>query len=428
MQIGADQALPSNLTRISVSVLGGFFWDTYTQSERTPDPAEPSILATIGTLEARHYFGEGWAADVTLPIGTVRYDPGLERPAGRLSGLGDLMLGARYDLAALWGAGGYNPSVTLRAAVGLPSGKQERITAPNVPPNLLAIGSATWSVSGGITLSQFLARWVAIHGWLDALTPLGRTEEGIRFGTRIGYGAGAAFIPVERLALFLDLAGEHRLRADEQEEGTIINSGGHLLAAQLSVSLAVTDRFSLGAGGRLPVYRHVGGSQLTETFSVFGTVAVSFGGGDEEEEEHDHDHGHDHGHEHDEPHGHAHASELKSTHAPLEDLAEGGASFSLEQAPVPGKVTVIDFWAEWCDPCKQIGAMLAEMVERTPSLAVRRVEVPDFDSPVAKEHLEGVSALPVIWIFDAEGNLMERLDGVGPDEVRARVERALRPK
>ena len=35
--------------------------------------------------------------------------------------------------------------------------------------------------------------------------------------------------------------------------------------------------------------------------------------------------------------------------------------------------------------------------------AVRRVETPDFDSDVAKQHLSGANELPVIWIYDAQG-------------------------
>ena len=43
--------------------------------------------------------------------------------------------------------------------------------------------------------------------------------------------------------------------------------------------------------------------------------------------------------------------------------------------------------------------MLDEVAAQHPELTVWRVEVPDFDAPVAKAHLDGVSGLPVVWTW-----------------------------
>ena len=69
----------------------------------------------------------------------------------------------------------------------------------------------------------------------------------------------------------------------------------------------------------------------------------------------------------------------------LEFIKDGSAP---DLVPVPGKITVFDFWAPWCKPCKQLSGDLRELSMRHPDkIAVRMVNVVDWDSPAAARWL-----------------------------------------
>ena len=112
--------------------------------------------------------------------------------------------------------------------------------------------------------------------------------------------------------------------------------------------------------------------------------------------------------------------------ADVKDVARGGASFRLREVLVTDKITVLDYWAAWCTPCKRLGAMMEKLAAQHANLAIRKAEVVDFEHPIAKRHLHGENALPLLRVYDGHGTLLRSIRSSSPGRVKKILQQLLK--
>ena len=71
------------------------------------------------------------------------------------------------------------------------------------------------------------------------------------------------------------------------------------------------------------------------------------------------------------------------------------------------KPIVVDFWAEWCGPCKMIAPILGEIAVEQPDLTVAKLNV-DENPDIAMRF--NVMSIPTLLVFD-KGEVRKRLVG-----------------
>src|SRR5438552_11311670 len=105
-------------------------------------------------------------------------------------------------------------------------------------------------------------------------------------------------------------------------------------------------------------------------------------------------------------------------HPSIVSLTQENFSNDVLQSPTP---VLVDFWAEWCGPCKMIAPILDELAEEySGRIKVGKVNIDDYQS-LAAEY--GVRAIPTLLVFK-QGQVAEQIVGArGKRDLKASLDR-----
>ena len=88
-----------------------------------------------------------------------------------------------------------------------------------------------------------------------------------------------------------------------------------------------------------------------------------------------------------------------------------------------GKPVVIDFWAEWCGPCRMVGPVVEELAKEYDGKVV--IGKMDVDENVETPEIYGIRNIPTILFFK-DGKLVDKQVGAAPKAaLTAKVEALL---
>ena len=119
------------------------------------------------------------------------------------------------------------------------------------------------------------------------------------------------------------------------------------------------------------------------------------------------------------------AAELPAD-ADIQTMSTPPDSLDLNKLCVEGKVTVVDFFAVWCGPCRDVDRAMKEILTTTKSVAYRRIDIGTWESPIAKKFLGKVPELPYVLVFNRERKLIKTIAGLNLVELRRSIQEGIK--
>ena len=99
-----------------------------------------------------------------------------------------------------------------------------------------------------------------------------------------------------------------------------------------------------------------------------------------------------------------------------------GAPVDITKHLARGNVTVVDFYADWCGPCRHISPSLEQMARTDPEIALRKIDIVNWKTAVVKQY--NIHSIPQVNIYNRAGRLVGTVVGADIQEVKRYVAQA----
>ena len=87
--------------------------------------------------------------------------------------------------------------------------------------------------------------------------------------------------------------------------------------------------------------------------------------------------------------------------AVVRTISDGGKKVDLKDLVVPGRITLVDFYADWCGPCRTMAPHLEQLANQDKDVFLRKVDIVKWGTPVTKQY--AISSVPNVRVFDRTG-------------------------
>lgn len=95
------------------------------------------------------------------------------------------------------------------------------------------------------------------------------------------------------------------------------------------------------------------------------------------------------------------------------EVIKGGNTILIADYLIEGKITILDFYADWCGPCRALSPKLVKYAKANPNVALRKLDIVNWRSPLSKQMSKEykLASIPFVLIFNEYGKLLGKVIG-----------------
>jgi thiol-disulfide isomerase/thioredoxin len=362
------------------------------------NPKNEQTMVRSSFLNLGYQLNRRWSLTALLPFRAVTAPKDIrpnERVTRSFSGLGDLMVLGNYQLNQPERP--TRPTVALQFGLRLPTGKAQPdhtfLGSLSRDP-VLQTGHGTFDPLLGVSCFQTLKGTTLSANALARLTS-GKNRYGVKFSHELqgGFGIARQFSAPRPLAAALS-GVQLGLRLHGIKSGhdydlgqPVANTGGRWLYLLPSLIVQTKSSFSYFFQFQLPLYQRVNGAQLVAPYAF--TTGVSFTPFRRKE-------------------GRESAAQSEPAGLPTAfepEVISRGEQVELQNHLAAGRVTVFEFYADWCFVCRRLDPALKRLAVTRSDLVLKRINIGDGETEVSKQY--GIAATPTFYVHGTDGSLFK---------------------